>query len=229
MAKLLLIPGAGGAASYWRRVVPLLEERGHRATAVELPSGDPAAGVAEYAEAAVRAAGGAADVVVGQSMGGFSAPIVAERVGARLIVLLNAMVPRPRESMGEWWGNTGHADAREVQAARDGRDLADDPEMIDAFFHDVPAEVQAASFEEPFEQTETPFIATWPLADWPDIPTRFLQAADDRFFPIEFQRRVVPERLGIEVEEMPGGHLVALSQPEELVARLDQFVHDAGL
>jgi hypothetical protein len=40
--------------------------------------------------------------------------------------------------------------------------------------------------------------------------------SDDRAFPLEFQRRVVRERLGMEVEVIPGGHLVALSHPEAL-------------
>ena len=52
------------------------------------------------------------------------------------------------------------------------------------------------------------------------MPTRFLQGREDRFFPLEFQRRVVRERLGLDVEELPGGHLLALSRPEELVAAL---------
>jgi len=33
----VLIPGAGGAAWYWHRVVPLLQEAGHEAIAVDLP------------------------------------------------------------------------------------------------------------------------------------------------------------------------------------------------
>jgi pimeloyl-ACP methyl ester carboxylesterase len=43
---------------------------------------------------------------------------------------------------------------------------------------------------------------------------------DDRLFPLEFQQQVVRSRLGLELEVMPGGHLVALSQPEELVSRI---------
>jgi pimeloyl-ACP methyl ester carboxylesterase len=46
---------------------------------------------------------------------------------------------------------------------------------------------------------------------------------DDRFFPAGFQRRVARERLGVSADEMPGGHLVALSQPEELAARLEAY------
>jgi pimeloyl-ACP methyl ester carboxylesterase len=41
----VLIPGAGGAAWYWHRVVPLLQAAGHDAIAVDLPADDPAAGL----------------------------------------------------------------------------------------------------------------------------------------------------------------------------------------
>ena len=60
----------------------------------------------------------------------------------------------------------------------------------------------------------------WPLAAWPDVPTRFLLCRDDRFFPADFQRRVVRERLGIVPDEMGGGHLPALAHPRELADRL---------
>jgi hypothetical protein len=43
---------------------------------------------------------------------------------------------------------------------------------------------------------------------------------DDRFFPYEFQRRVARERLGLEAEQLPGGHLLALSRPAALAERL---------
>ena len=71
-------------------------------------------------------------------------------------------------------------------------------------------------------QTEsgTPFAEPWPLAAWPDVPTRVLAGRDDRFFPLDFQRRVARERLGLPVEEVPGGHLAALGHPVELVDRL---------
>ncbi len=74
----------------------------------------------------------------------------------------------------------------------------------------------------------TPFAKPWPLQKWPDVPTRFLQGRDDRFFPLEFQRRVVRERLGIPVDEIPGGHLVALSRPHELASALEAYLQDLG-
>ena len=92
------------------------------------------------------------------------------------------------------------------------------------FLHDVPVDVARESEHHVFAQSGTPFAAPWPLDAWPDVPTRFLLCRDDRFFPAEFQRRVVRERLGIEPDEMDGGHLPALSRPEELAQRLLRYL-----
>lgn len=48
---------------------------------------------------------------------------------------------------------------------------------------------------------------------WPAIRTRVLAGNDDRFFPVGFQRRIARDRLGVEVDVLPGGHLLALAQP----------------
>jgi pimeloyl-ACP methyl ester carboxylesterase len=52
------------------------------------------------------------------------------------------------------------------------------------------------------------------------VPTVVVQGSDDRLFPLDFQRRVVRDRLGLDLDVMPGGHLMALSQPDELARRL---------
>jgi pimeloyl-ACP methyl ester carboxylesterase len=225
VSTYVLIPGAGGVAWYWHLLQAELRERGRESVAVDLPADDDSAGLSEYADAVVEAIGDRTDlVVVAQSMGGLTAPLVCERVAVDLLVMLNAMVPSPGEPGGEWWTNTGYAKARAEQAAQDGRDLTADEDLRDAFFHDVPPEVTAEAWArgEP-RQSETPFAQPWPLPRWPEVPTRFLQGRDDRFFPVEFQRRVVRERLGITPDEMAGGHLVALSRPKELADRLEAY------
>lgn len=202
-----LIPGAGGSAWYWHRVAPLLPD----AIAIDLPTADDSADLSTYADTVVGAVSGASEplVLVAQSMGAFTAPMVASRVPVASIVLVNPMVPAPGESPGQWWTATGQD--REVPEF--------DP--IEDFFHDVPAAVRDEAFRqgEP-QQSDTPFGRPWPLERWPEVPTRVIVGADDRLFPLDFQRRVVRSRLGLEVEVMPGGHLVALSQPEELVSRI---------
>jgi pimeloyl-ACP methyl ester carboxylesterase len=124
------------------------------------------------------------------------------------MIFVAAMVPRPGESPGDWWANTGHPP--EV--------FGRSPE--DLFLHDVPADVAAESAGHVREQSGTPFEKPWPLDRWPNVPTRFLLCRDDRFFPADFQRRVVKDRLGFAPDEMDGGHLPALARPEELASRL---------
>jgi pimeloyl-ACP methyl ester carboxylesterase len=221
----VLIPGAGGQSWYWHRVVPELTARGHEVVAVDLPAGDDSAGWAEYAAAAVAAIGDRRSdlLLVAQSMGGFTAPLVCERVPVDLLVLVNAMVPVPGETGGEWWANTGQGEAAAAFAREQGR--PEEFEVLRDFFHDVPEEVlrEAMAAGEP-PQADTPFAQPWPGTRWPDVPTRFLQGRDDRLFPLTFQRRVARERLGIDVDDMPGGHLLALSQPVELATRLTAYL-----
>ena len=79
MARFILIPGAGGVAWYWHRVVPLLEAATHEAIAVDLPGDDPKAGLKDYADRVVAAIGARGDlIVVAQSLGGFTAPLVCD-------------------------------------------------------------------------------------------------------------------------------------------------------
>jgi pimeloyl-ACP methyl ester carboxylesterase len=226
----ILIPGAGGSAWYWHLVAPKLQQRGHEAVPVSLPAADNTAGLSEYAAAVVRAIGNREPrrvVLVAQSLAGFTAPLVCKQVPVALLVLVNAMIPKPGESPGEWWTNTRHDEAKRQQNRRDGRpaDAPFDP-LID-FFHDVPQPVidEAWAQGEP-RQSDTVFASPCTFESWPAVPTRVLIAHDDRFFPADFQRRVARERLDISADEMPGGHLVALSQPEELTARLEAYATD---
>jgi pimeloyl-ACP methyl ester carboxylesterase len=227
MQSFVLVPGAGGDAWYWHLVVPKLQERGHEVIPVQLPAADDGAGLPEYAETVVRAIAHhdpTRVTLVAQSLGGFTVPLVCEKVPVASIVLLNAMIPNPGETPGEWWANTKQAEARRQQNIRDGRpaDAPFDP-LVD-FFHDVPQSVVDAAWArgEP-RQSDTVFGSRCTFDAWPRVPIRVLVGRDDRFLPADFQRRVARERLGTSVDEMPGGHLVALSQPAELAARLSAY------
>lgn len=220
MTTYVLIPGGGGDARDWHLVVPLLETSGHRAVAVDLPSGDPEAGLDAYVAAALDAVasidtvgttgstGGDAVVVVGHSLGGFTAPIVAERLDAEELVFLAAMIPTPGETAGEWWSASGFDSAW------------GDQEMDDAvhFFHDLPPAVLAEVLDrgEP-QQTDRVMEDPFPLPALPAIPTRGIAATDDRFFPLAFMDGLIRDRLGVEPEHVATGHLPALANPTALV------------
>jgi pimeloyl-ACP methyl ester carboxylesterase len=220
-----LVPGGGGDPWEWHRLVPELEARGHQALAIRLPAETDTAGWSEYADAVIDAVGDRTDlIVVAASMGGFTAPIVCRRRAVDALVLLNAMIPLPGETFNAWWSNTDSAEARRVYHASVGLTPPEAEDDAVIYYHDLPAELSAEAQARTWQdQSSTPLDEPWPLAAWPDTPTRVLAARHDRMFPLDFQRRIARERLGLEVDEIDGGHLVALGHPGELADRLDAF------
>ena len=214
MSNVVLIPGAGGTAWYWSRTVDALRARGIEAIAVDLPGDDPAAGLPEYADLVVAAAGDREPpLVVAQSMGGFTAPLVWSRIPVRGVVFVNAMVPEPGERAGEWWDNVGAVSARVDAAVAGGYSTEFDLETY--FLHDVAPELAAEG--EPYQRNEDD-RAFGDVCDfaWPAVPVDVVAGRDDRFFPLDLQRRVARDRLAHEVDVLPGGHLMAVSRPDEL-------------
>jgi pimeloyl-ACP methyl ester carboxylesterase len=225
MATFVLIPGAGTDPRVYRATIAALREFGHEGIAPELPLEDPEAGPSDHAAAVATAAPeGEELVVVGQSLGAFTAPIAAERLGAVGLILLAPMIPRPGETAGEWWMNTGHAEAIADLTERFGPPSEWGQEAMEYVFY---ADVDPKALEEN-ERFDGPpaegmFTEPWPLGAWPEVPTAVLAPREDRLFPLSFQRAVCADRLGKEPEEMPGGHLPMLARPRELAARLAEL------
>src|SRR6187200_1415037 len=108
MATFALGHGAGDSGWYWHLVAAELRARGHAAVAPDLPA--EASGLSDYADCVLRAVGdGTSLVVVGQSFGAFTAPLVAARLPTDLLVLVAGMVPSPGEPPDDWWQNTGYS------------------------------------------------------------------------------------------------------------------------
>ncbi|MDX6219563.1 MAG: hypothetical protein QOJ48_1244 [Frankiales bacterium] len=219
MSTFLLLHGAGSDSWYWHRVVLLLD--GHDVVTPDLPVTDERCGFEEYADSAAAAVGAREDVVVvAQSIAGYVAPLLVDRLPVREIRLVAAMTPKPGESAGEWWETSGQTTARREAELAAGRDPDADVDPFVTFLHDVPAEIAGAGGQHVFPQASRPFQDPWPLAAWPGVPTRFLLCTQDRLFPAAWQRRLVRERLGITAEEIDSGHLPALARPAELAAWL---------
>jgi pimeloyl-ACP methyl ester carboxylesterase len=225
----VLLPGAGGDSWYWHLVAAELRTRGHEVLAPDLPAADDSAGLGVYADTVVEAIGDRTDlVVVAQSMGAFTAPLLCDRVDIRQLILVAPMIPAPGESPGEWWSSSGQTAAMREQDERDGRDPDAPFDVSTAFLHDVAEEIVTELFArgEP-RQSDTPFAEPWPLDRWPDVPTRVLACRHDRLFPLDFMRRLAKDRLGVEADVIDTGHLPALARPKELAGRLDAYVPGA--
>jgi pimeloyl-ACP methyl ester carboxylesterase len=197
VVTFVLIPGAGGVGWYWHRVVPLLEEANHAAIAVDLPGDDQEAGLSAYADRVIQAMGRPRVILVAQSLGGFTVPLVCARAHVRMLVLVNPMIPAPGETAGEWWDNTGSSAAR-IAAARGGGYPATF-DVATYFLHDVPPEVIEQSEEHERVEAAVVFGQPCEFEAWPEVPIHVIAGRDDRFFPIDFQRRVARERLNVHV------------------------------
>jgi pimeloyl-ACP methyl ester carboxylesterase len=225
VATFVLIHGAADSSWYWHLVEPELHERGHDVVTMDLPCDDDSAGLSEYADTVVTAIGDRRDLVlVAQSFGGFTAPLVCERVPVDLMVLVAAMIPSPGETPNDYWTNTGWEPARIDQVETPEGTSKEDAETIAAFMHDVPPDLAAEALRRTKDQSDTPGQKPWPLQAWPDVPTRFLLCREDRFFLAEWLRGVVKERLDIPPDEIDASHCVALSRPRELASRLEAYL-----
>lgn len=215
MSTFVFVHGGGSSGWDWHLVAAELRSHGHVAITPDLPTHDASADLGDYADTVARAAAGHDDVVVvGHSLGGFTAPLVCDRLSAQLLVMVTAMIPNPGESVMDWWSATGQDEA----TADSGYDEAE------TFFHDVPDALVAEARRHERDQTEKAMVQPWPGTGWPDVPTRFVLCRDDRLFPAEWMRGLVERRLGVVPDEMDGGHYVTLSRPVELARRLMAYL-----
>ncbi|MFC7535093.1 alpha/beta fold hydrolase [Actinoplanes sp. GCM10030250] len=214
MSTFVLIHGAGDVGWYWHLVEAELRARGHDTVAPDLPCDDDAAGLPEYADTVARAAGDRSDlVVVAQSSGGLTVPLVCDRLTVRLIVLVAPIIPAPGEAPADYWANTRYGEEEREEVS----------DTIGLFYQDVPPELAAEALKRGRDQSEAGMAEPVPFRAWPAVPTRVLLCRDDRLFPPAYLRRVAQERLGITPDEIDGGHTPALSRPGELAERLVSY------
>jgi pimeloyl-ACP methyl ester carboxylesterase len=216
VSTFVLIHGAGDVGWYWHLVAAELEGMGHDVVAPDLPCDDDSAGLSEYADTVLEAIGDRGDgelVVVAQSAGAFTAPLVCDRAPVELLVLVAGLIPAPGEAAQDWWTNTGWEP--------DSRYQGDDE--LATFYHDVPPPLAAEAMKRSRTQSDTPSQEPWPLDAWPDVETRFVLCRNDRLLPPDFLRRVVRDRLGIAPDEIAAGHCVALSRPRKLAQLLEAY------
>ena len=218
MTTFAFIHGAGDVGWYWHLVEAALRRLGYRTVAPDLPCDDDAADLSMYADVVVDAIGDRTDVVVvAQSLGAFTAPLVCERVDAVLMVLVAPMIPAPREAPADYWEDTRYGEEVSVRYT----------DTVELFYQDVPPEIASEALRRARDQSEARMQEPSPLEAWPDVPTRILLCRDDRLFPPAFLRRVARERLGITPDEIDGGHTPALSRPRELTQHLLRYLTEA--
>jgi pimeloyl-ACP methyl ester carboxylesterase len=233
MTTFLLVHGAYHAGAHWRPLVAALDDLGHLAVTPDLPCEDPAAGIEAYvatAMAALDAAGAGDDVVVvGHSLGGFTAPLVAARRAVRgLVLLCTAPVigPLGEELRARMVTPEYLAAPRFSDPA--GRSMFAPADARRNFFHDVPEALADWAVARLRPQAATPLLEPWPLGSWPAVPRLVVLTRDDRAVRLEAALDAARTITDAPPVLLDGGHSPFLSRPAELAEVLAAWAAASG-
>lgn len=226
MATFVCIHGGYHGGWCFDRLADELAAFGHRTIAPDLPIDDPEAGFPEYTDAvldAMRALPEDEDVVaVGHSLGGYVAPLLAERRVVRHLVFLCAVpaglgTPLSMDSTSiltdDLINTTYFADAQ-------GRTLQTAASFGRLFWDDVPEIEAALALRRLRAQGSRPMTDPWPLLAWPAIPRTIVLAENDNVVRLDAARPAAKALTGEDPIVVPGGHSVFLTDPAKLAAIL---------
>jgi pimeloyl-ACP methyl ester carboxylesterase len=223
MTTFALVHGAWHDGSCWELLAPLLEPRGHRVVAPDLPISDREASFEDYAQVVLDALGEDEEpfVLVGHSLGSDTIPLVAvRRAPERLVYLcprLGGFTRRPPHEPSPFVAFERMPRERDGLAAWGAEEavLAMYPRLHPALAQRMIARLrpQAGVFRRPYPLAAPP----------PGIPAALIYAADDELFDPAWSRWAARELLGVEPVEIASGHFPMLERPEELAEVLCGF------
>ena len=234
MTTFVLVHGAWHGGWCWEKLVPLLEARGHRVSAPDLPGhGADRTPIAEitldaYAERvrATIAAQLEPVVLVGHSMGGVVITAAAERIPERIrtLVYLTAFLIGAGESLiAASSGDPESALAGNLVPDADFLSLTVKPDaIVPAFYATCPADDARRATARLVPQARAPLTDT--LRYTPEragrIPRVYIECLRDRAISIAAQRRMVAARPCAKVLTLDTDHSPFYSAPDALAAHL---------
>lgn len=227
MSTFILVHGSWHGAWCWDRVVPLLEARGHRAIAVDLPGHGadrtPAAALtfAAYVERVTDVIDAQPEpvVLVGHSMGGTMVTAAAEARAEKVATLIyvTAYLPADGQSLLDLARTDAASRILPNLVVDGGMHWVRDEALVEVFLHDCSTEDRAFAIprlvHEPLSVVETPVRTT--AARFGRIPRTYIEATADHAVGIDLQRRMhaaTPCR----VMALPTGHSPFFAAPAAL-------------
>lgn len=236
MASFVLVAGAWHGAWCWEYVIPLLEARGHRAVAAELPGmGSDRTPLAEVdfaawarAVAKVVAAAGEPVILVGHSRGGVVISQTAELVPDNILlnVYLTAILVRDGESALASSGLVSAEMLRErnYELTEDGLAFKVLPDLAFSYGRSPPELVEQALSHmtpEPRFALDTPLELT--SGRYGKVRRAYVECLGDETVPPALQRAMQAREPCEIVRAIDTDHCPAYSAPEAVAAVLDEL------
>jgi pimeloyl-ACP methyl ester carboxylesterase len=230
MTDFVLVHGAWHGAWCWRRILPSLWAKGHRAFAVTLTGVgerehlmsrsirlathiDDVAAVIETEELARV-------VLVGHSYAGLLITAVADRYPERMVrlVYVDAIVPRS----GESWSSSHDETARQARRAGIARDGVIPPPPASAFGLAGEDAAWVDRRQRPHPGGVYDDVLQFDEARVANLPRTFVDCTSPALPAIAKARQRVRSEPGWQVTEIPTGHDPMISAPTQLLDILEQ-------
>ncbi|HXG36240.1 MAG TPA: alpha/beta fold hydrolase [Dehalococcoidia bacterium] len=240
MATFVLVHGAWHGAWCWDKLVPLLEEVGHRALPLDLPGhGRNSRAASEVTlQAYVDHVCQALDeqprpaVLVGHSMGGVVITQAAELRPDKIscLVYLSAFLPANGQSLSQLSranANSGSLVTANLVISEDRSCSMIKGEAVrEVFYHDCEEtdveQAKALLCPQPMAPLGTP--VTTNQANFGRVPRVYIECLQDQALPLAYQRQMQQSLPCSQVLSLDTGHSPFFSAPEELAALLVSLV-----
>ncbi|MCW5746280.1 MAG: alpha/beta fold hydrolase [Alphaproteobacteria bacterium] len=241
MATFLLIHGACHGGWCWEKVVPLLEARGHKALAPDLPgSGEDrdmpitAISLARYVDSVSKILDKETEppILVGHSLGGLTITHAAEarRRKVRALVYLTALLPPAGMSGRDVTSREPDTlIRRSLEYSPDGRSYTFKRANVPALFYNDcdPDDVYRAMAR---LRPQAAAIATTPMVyteeRFGSVPRWYIECLRDNALTLSLQRWML-QQTPCKVLTLDSGHSPFLSMPETLVERLETVAKES--
>jgi pimeloyl-ACP methyl ester carboxylesterase len=240
MSTYLLVHGAWHGAWCWYKVIPGLEQAGHRVIAVDLPSlgadKTPMSEIGPYtwADYICEILDNLNDpvILVGHSRGGIVISQVAERRPDKIksLVYLTAFMVNDGESLQSTAGLPVNADTKVVSNMQIHSDAgyATMPDAIlnEAFYHLSPPEDQALARTMLQPEALAPLAAPVVITDenYGRVPRVYIEALQDKAITLPLQKYFQAQLPCKKVITIDSDHSPFFSRPKEVVQALLELV-----
>jgi pimeloyl-ACP methyl ester carboxylesterase len=223
-ANIVLVHGTAVDGSFWSKVIPILQNAGHKVIAAQLPLHSLADDV-DTVKRAISFIGGPV-TLVGHSYGGFVISNAAyNNSNVTGLVYLSAFAPNEGQSLGDFVDPAKLP--KGLVMLDSGGFVYINPEM----FHQVlaqdidPAEVKVlAAAQKPYNQSISTEKSGPPA--WKQLPTWYGVSENDRIVPPDAQH-LFAKQINATVLSINSSHASPLSHPNE-VAQLILDATEAG-
>jgi pimeloyl-ACP methyl ester carboxylesterase len=230
MATFLLIHGAWHGGWCWRRVVPLLESKGHKTVAADLPGhgADPTptarVTLESYADRICEIASAQPQpvILVGHSMGGVAITQAAEDCPEKIraLVYMCAFLPRNRDSLTTWASEDSESKVNpsSLEIGPDGTTVFKRECAREAFY------MQSSDEDIAFAQArlvpQSPAPISTPVKTsaerWGRIPRYYIECARDQAITLKLQRAMQQASPCLQTFWIDTDHSPFFSKPQEL-------------